>query len=141
MLKLLLTRFKLANLYVHSSTPNNQTTFAFALSNCNGNFYVCAYLITHFCVLLTGCSINQFMCSCKWLTVHILTISSCNLAVRPELVLKYISVSRSQLREKKPREVFLCSQGHCHDETGKGLPQTIATMLEAQNHLVCHCML
>ena len=31
--------------------------------------------------------------------------------------------------------------GHCHDETGKGLSQTVATKLEAQNRLECHCML
>ncbi|KAK6307892.1 hypothetical protein J4Q44_G00211630 [Coregonus suidteri] len=29
----------------------------------------------------------------------------------------------------------LCAQGHCHAETGKGLPQTVATKLEAQNLL------
>jgi hypothetical protein len=28
---------------------------------------------------------------------------------------------------------------HCHAETGKGLPQTVATKLEEQNHLECHC--
>ena len=28
----------------------------------------------------------------------------------------------------------LCT-GHCHAETGKGLPQTVATKLEAQNRL------
>ena len=33
----------------------------------------------------------------------------------------------------------LCT-GHCRAETGKGLPQTIATTLEAQNHLECHCI-
>ena len=32
-------------------------------------------------------------------------------------------------------------QGPCHAETGKGLPQTVATKLETQNHLECHCML
>ncbi|KAK6303711.1 hypothetical protein J4Q44_G00261650 [Coregonus suidteri] len=31
--------------------------------------------------------------------------------------------------------------GHCLAETGKGLPQTVATKLEAQNHLECHSML
>ena len=35
----------------------------------------------------------------------------------------------------------LCARGHCHAETGKGLPQTVATKLEAQNCLECHCML
>ena len=34
----------------------------------------------------------------------------------------------------------LCT-GHCHAETGKGLPQTVATKLEAQNRLECHCIL
>ena len=33
----------------------------------------------------------------------------------------------------------LCTGGHCHAETGKGLPQTVATKLEAQNHLEGHC--
>ena len=31
--------------------------------------------------------------------------------------------------------------GHCHAETGKGLPQTVATKLEAQNCLEYQCML
>lgn len=31
--------------------------------------------------------------------------------------------------------------GHCHAETGKGLPQTVATKLEAQNSLECHCIM
>ena len=30
---------------------------------------------------------------------------------------------------------------HSNAETGKGLPQTVATKLEAQNLLECHCML
>ena len=34
----------------------------------------------------------------------------------------------------------LCT-GNCHAETGKGLPQTVSTKLEAENHLECHCML
>jgi hypothetical protein len=34
----------------------------------------------------------------------------------------------------------LCT-GHCHDKTGKGLPQTVATKLEVQNRpeCLCHC--
>ena len=32
----------------------------------------------------------------------------------------------------------LCSQGKCHAETGKGLPQTVATKLEARNCIECH---
>jgi len=35
----------------------------------------------------------------------------------------------------------LCAREHCHGERGKGLPQTVATKLEEQNHLECHCML
>ena len=35
----------------------------------------------------------------------------------------------------------LCAHGHCHSEKGMGLPQTVATKLEAQNRLECHCML
>ena len=31
--------------------------------------------------------------------------------------------------------------GHCHPETGKGLLQTVAAKLEAQNHLEWHCLL
>jgi hypothetical protein len=57
-------------------------------------------LITHFCVLFMFCSINQFLCSCKWLTERILTISSCNLAVRPDLVSKterYLSSERRSI--------------------------------------------
>ena len=34
-------------------------------------------------------------------------------------------------------DLALC-MGHCHSETGKGLPQTFATNLEAQNHLECY---
>ena len=30
---------------------------------------------------------------------------------------------------------LLCARGHCHAETGKGLPQTVATMLRAQRRL------
>jgi hypothetical protein len=37
-------------------------------------------------------------------------------------------------------DLALCT-GHCHAETGKGLPQTVATKLEAQNRLECDCML
>ena len=29
----------------------------------------------------------------------------------------------------------LCAQGHCHAETGKGLPQTNATKMDAQNRI------
>jgi hypothetical protein len=32
-------------------------------------------------------------------------------------------------------------KGHCHAETGKGLPQTVATKLGAQNRLECYCIL
>jgi hypothetical protein len=32
---------------------------------------------------------------------------------------------------------ILCARGNCHAETGKGLPQTVATKLEAQNVNVC----
>jgi hypothetical protein len=35
----------------------------------------------------------------------------------------------------------LCARWYCHAETGKSLPQTVATKLEAQNHLECHCMM
>ena len=34
-----------------------------------------------------------------------------------------------------------CAQGPCHAETGNGQPQTVATKLEAQNHIELHCML
>jgi hypothetical protein len=36
---------------------------------------------------------------------------------------------------------WLYAWGYCHAETAKGLPQTVATKLEAQNCLECHCML
>jgi hypothetical protein len=36
--------------------------------------------------------------------------------------------------------ISLCAHGHCHAETGKGPPQTVATKLEAQNRLECPCM-
>ena len=35
----------------------------------------------------------------------------------------------------------LCARGHCHAKIGMGLPQNVATKLEAQNRLECHCML
>jgi hypothetical protein len=35
----------------------------------------------------------------------------------------------------------LYALGHCYAETGKDLPQTVATKLEAQNRLECQCML
>ena len=36
---------------------------------------------------------------------------------------------------------FALCRGHCHAETGMGRPQTVATKLEAQNFLECHCTL
>uniref|UniRef100_A0A8C8D1I7 Uncharacterized protein n=1 Tax=Oncorhynchus tshawytscha TaxID=74940 RepID=A0A8C8D1I7_ONCTS len=39
------------------------------------------------------------------------------------------------------RSTTLCAHGNCHAETGKGLPQTVATKLGAQNCLECQCML
>jgi hypothetical protein len=47
----------------------------------------------------------------------------------------------TDLRQTISLWTLLCAQGHCHTETAKGLPQTFAIMLEAQNHLECHCML
>ena len=35
----------------------------------------------------------------------------------------------------------LCARGHCHSETGKGLPRTVATKFKAHNRLECYCML
>jgi hypothetical protein len=67
--------------------------------------YVCAFLLTNFCVLCLCFSNNQFMCSCKWL---IAVSAICQYAQTLVLRTKDISVSRSQLREKKPREVLVC---------------------------------
>jgi hypothetical protein len=55
-------------------------------------------------------------------------------------------VQASQVLRHRSRQTIsvltsLCALGHCHAETGKGLPQTIATKLEARNRLESHCML
>uniref|UniRef100_A0A0E9UED4 Uncharacterized protein n=1 Tax=Anguilla anguilla TaxID=7936 RepID=A0A0E9UED4_ANGAN len=36
-------------------------------------------------------------------------------------------------------DLAVCQEA-CIAETGKGLPQIVATKLEAQNHLECHCI-
>jgi hypothetical protein len=55
-------------------------------------------------------------------------------------------VQASQVLPNQSRQTIsvwtsLCARGHCNVGTGKGLPQTVATKLEAQNRLECHCML
>ncbi|KAK6297583.1 hypothetical protein J4Q44_G00321660 [Coregonus suidteri] len=43
--------------------------------------------------------------------------------------------SSTRSRQTNSEWTSLCARGHCDAETGKGLPQTVATKLEAQNHL------
>jgi hypothetical protein len=51
--------------------------------------------------------------------------------------------SSSSTQSRKTISVWtsLCARRHCHVETAKGLPQTVATKLEAQNCLECHSVL
>jgi hypothetical protein len=44
-------------------------------------------------------------------------------------------VQASPHRSRQTNSVWtlLCARGHCHSETGKVLPQTVATKLEVQN--------
>uniref|UniRef100_A0A674BLS9 Tr-type G domain-containing protein n=1 Tax=Salmo trutta TaxID=8032 RepID=A0A674BLS9_SALTR len=65
----------------------------------------------------------------------------------------HASLIRTLIGEKEVRALFwpvkffhtdfdkLSAQGYCQAETGKSLPQTFATKLEAQTRLECHCML
>jgi hypothetical protein len=66
------------------SDPFPFSTFCY----CNGNFNVCAFLITNFCVHASG-----------WLIKSSLSVAALD-----------VSVSSSQLREKKPREVLVEKQ-------------------------------
>ena len=45
------------------------------------------------------------------------------------------------LPHRSRQRIYVCAQVNCHAETGKGLPQTVATKLKAQNHLECNCIL
>ena len=56
-----------------------------------------------------------------------------------EVVCLFFSTSSSTLISTNHSVwTSLCARGHCRAETGKGLPQTVATKLEAQNRLECH---
>jgi hypothetical protein len=74
-----------------------------------GNFNVCAYNTFL-------CSINQFLCSCKWLTEQIRLLSVAAIWKYAQTLFwertNEISISRSQLREEKPREVLV---GHMNE--------------------------
>ena len=64
----------------------------------------------------------------------------CSMGLRSGLCASQSSSSTPISTNHFCMDLALCT-GSCHAETGKGLPQNVATKLEAENRLECNCML
>ena len=71
-----------------------------------------------------------------WLAVSVpIHLKRCSMGLRSGLCADQSSSSTHRPRQTISVLTSLCARGHSHAETGKGLPHTVATKLEAQNCL------